>query len=302
MASSVLISRLDQETMPLRAILQHDLWSLCQSRLVRVWLVATAVLTALVMMTNWAKVPSAPLIAMVLFPYLIFPWFLVVMMLGVNPTSGSRIDTLADGFLSRPITRYECLLGTWLARLLLVWGVYLIVVVPATAIVVFAKRPVADDGVTLYGTIAALSVVGLVLALQVSLGFLMGTLLRRSLLAVAVLLFAWYPINLVLHTFSLEEFSPISLNQALPTLLRQPWNEELGTETAKSEDMEALARQAAQFLSVLSGGPAQPAAKPAFFEQANYEDFSLLRVLLGYGIPTLLSIALAMICFNLRDF
>jgi ABC-type transport system involved in multi-copper enzyme maturation permease subunit len=288
--------------MPLRAILQHDLWGLYQSRLVRVWLAVTALLTAMVILTNWVQVPSAPLIAMVLFPYLVFPWFLVVMMLGVNPTSGSRADAMADGFLCRPVTRYECLLGTWLARLLLVWGVYLIVTVPAVAIVVYAKRPVADDGVTLYGIIAALSVVGLVLALQVSLGFLMGTLLRRSLLAVVVLLLAWYPINLVLHTFSLEEFSPISLNQALPTLLRQPWSEDPEAETSKAGDMEALAQQAAQFLSILSGGPSQPAARPGFFERASYEDFSLVRVLLGYGIPTLLSIALATVCFNVRDF
>lgn len=288
--------------MPLWAILQHDLWGLYQSRLVRVWLVATALLSAMVVLPNWAIVPSAPLIAMVLFPYLVFPWFLVVMMLGVNPTSGSRTDTMADGFLCRPVTRYECLLGTWLARLLLVWGVYLLVAVPVVAIVVFARRPVADDGVTLYGTLAALSVVGLVLALQVSLGFLMGTLLRRSLLAVAVLLLAWYPLNFILHTFSLEELSPVSLNQALPTLLRQPWHEDPQAETAKAGDMEALAQQAAQFLNLLSGGPSQPAAKPGFFERASYDDFSLPSVLLGYGLPTLLSIALATVCFNIRDF
>lgn len=298
-----MISNLNTRTLPLRAILQHDLWGLCQSWLVRIWLAATALLAALVVMSNWVAVPSAPLIAMVLFPYLVFPWFLVVMMLGVNPTSGSRADAMADGFLCRPVTRYDCLLGTWLARVLLVWGVYLAVAVPATAIVVFAKRPVADDGVTLYGVVAALIVVGLVLMLQVSLGFLMGTLLRRSLLAVVMLLLLWYPVNIVLHTFHLEELSPISLNQSLPTLLRQPWSEESEKPTANREDMEALAQQAAQFLSVLSGGAPQPAAKkPAFFEQSSYDDFSLLRVLLGYGIPTALSVALATVCFNRRDF
>ncbi|NUQ61397.1 MAG: hypothetical protein HUU20_02845 [Pirellulales bacterium] len=286
--------------MPLRAILQHDLWGLYQSRMVRVWLAATALLAALLMMTNWVKVPSAPLIAIVLFPYLVFPWFLVVMMLGVNPTSGSRADAMADGFLCRPVTRYECLLGTWLARLVLVWGVYLVVAVPAAAIIVFAKRPVPDDGVTFYGVIAAMGVVGLVLALQVSLGFLMGTLLRRSLLAVAVLLLAWYPLNLVLHAFSLEEFSPISLSQSLPTLLRQPWQEDPAAETAKVGDLEAM-QKTIEWISSF-GAPSKPPAKPGFFEQAEYEDFSLLSVLMGYGIPTLLSIALATVCFNVRDF
>ncbi len=259
-----MISTLDTRTLPLRAILQHDLWGLTKSWLVRIWFAATVLLTALVILTNWPRVPSAPLIAMVLFPYLIFPWFLVVMMLGVNPTSGSRADAMADGFLCRPVTRYECLLGTWLARVLLVWGVYLAVTVPAVAIIALANRPIQDDGVTLYGVIAALSVVAIVLALQVSLAFLMGTVLRRSLVAVVVLLFAWYPINAVLHTFSLEEFSPISLNQSLPTLLRQPWREDIEKPADKAEDMEALARQAAQFFNMLSGDAGAADGKAGF--------------------------------------
>ena len=70
---------------------------------------------------------------------------------------------------------------------------------------------------------ASLAVVGLVLMFLVSVGFLLGTLLRNAWLAVVVLVFIWFPVNLVLNTFSLEEFSPISLTQALPTLLREPW-------------------------------------------------------------------------------
>ncbi len=288
--------------MPLRAILQHDLRNLCESRIVRLWLAATALLTAAIVLTNWAETPSAPLVAMLLFPFLVFPWFLVVMLLGVNPTSGARAETLADGFLCRPVTRLECLLGTWVARLLAVGGVYLVVTAPAVAVVVLADRPPTDDGVTLYGIVAALGVVGLVLALQVSLGVLVGILLRRSLLAVAVLLLTWFPVNLVLHTFSLEQYSPITLSQRLPALLQQPWRAEPEADTATGEDMEALAQQAAQFLSVLSGAPPQPAKEPGFFDRAAIDDFSLRYVVLGYGIPTLLSIGLAAVCFHMRDF
>jgi len=44
-----------------------------------------------------------------------------------------------------------------------------------------------------------------------------------------------------------------------------------------------------------------PQRNPAFFERDNYKDFSLLRVLLGYGIPTLAAVGLATLCFCRRD-
>ena len=277
------------------------------SWLVRLWLAGTALLTFIVLLSNWTQFRTAPLIASLLVPYLVFPWFLVVIVLGVNPVSGSRVEALADGLMSRPVTRWEYLLAAWSARVVLVLGVYLVVLIPAIVVAVMAKRPVADDSVTLYGVIAAVGVVGLVLTLQVSLGFLLGTLLRHTLLAITVLVFLWYPVNLLLHTFSLEEFSPISLNQAIPTLLRQPWREtEADSEmpsNSEQAEAEALARQAAAFMSVLSGTPqrAPEPVKPGFFEHKEYEDFSLKRVVLGYGIPTLLAVGLALLCFNLRD-
>jgi len=156
---------------------------------------------------------------------MIFPWSLVVMMLSVTPMSGSQAGFVADGILTRPVTRYAYLLAAWTARVTLVLGVFLLVTVPTIAIAALAERPPAADPVTFYGVAASLGVVALVLTFLVSFGFLLGTLLRNTLLAAVVLVFVWFPVNLVLNTFSLEEFSPISLTQALPTLLRTPWRE-----------------------------------------------------------------------------
>lgn len=288
--------------MPSLAIARYELGSLWGSWLVRLWLVGSVLVTLLVVLSNWAQMQTAPLVAVLLFPYLVFPWFLVVMVLGVEPVSGSRIETLVDGILSRPVTRYEYLLAAWGARVLVVLAGYLVVLGPAISLVMLANRPVPEDTVTVYGILAALGVVGLVLVFQVSLSFLFGTLLRRPLLAIVILLFLWYPANLILHTFSLEEFSPISLSQSLPTLLRQPWRE--GQTLTKTPDLEleTLARQTERFLSVF-GGPSEPIVqrKPGFYEQNNYDDFSLLRVLLGYGVPTLAAVGLATLCFSVRD-
>ncbi len=284
--------------MPATAILRHDLGTLASSWLIRTWLFASALLTFLLVSTHWGDFQTAPLVALVQFPFLVFPWFLIVIMLGVGPVSSARNESLSDGILSRPVTRYEYLLASWAARVVAVLGVYLLVVVPAILLVTLARRPVPDDAVTLYGIVGSVVVVALVLVLQVSLGFLLGTLLKRPMVAVAVLAFAWFVAGSVLNTFHLEEFSPISLNQALPTLLRQSWRQ---TEpVAQQTDLTALADSTAKFMSVFTGAPA-PKQEPRFFESEDYQDFSLLRVLFGYGVPTLLAVGLATLCFCRRD-
>jgi ABC-type transport system involved in multi-copper enzyme maturation permease subunit len=303
MDSNDSISTFGTRIIPFLAIARYDVRTLLGSWMVRLWLAGSVLLTLMLVLPNWGQLRSAPFVAVLLFPYLVFPWFLVVMVLGVDPVSGTRIESLRDGILSRPVNRHEYLLASWFARVIVVLLAYLIVIVPAVALVTLANRPVAEDSVTIYGTLAALSVVGLVLTFQVSLGFLLGTLLRRPLLAIVLLLFIWYPVNGLLSTFSLEEFSPISLSQSLPTLLRQPWSKTDGPTRANPDlDLEAISRQTSEFLSVFGGPSATPPQhKPGFFERNNYDDFSLLRVILGYGIPTAASVALATICFCLRD-
>jgi ABC-type transport system involved in multi-copper enzyme maturation permease subunit len=301
MDSTVDRSALAIRIMPYMAILQHDLTALWRSWLVRLWLVAAFVASAVLAMGNWGKLQTAPIIASLLFPYLVFPWFLVVIFLGVTPVSGAQAETLADGILSRPVTRYGYLLAAWAARVMTVLGVYLAATVPVVVVVALAKRPVPDDHVTSYGLATMLGVVGLVLTLVVSFGFLAGTLLRKPLLAAAVLIFVWYPINFLLSTFSLEELSPISLNQAATTQLRQSWRKGDDTAEGTSEaDAQAFAQQASHFLSVLSGAPVQT-TKPEFFDTGEFKDFSVGRVVLGYGLPTLAAVGLAVLSFYRRD-
>ncbi len=287
--------------MPYLAILQHDLRMLWRSRLVRLWLVATLLLGFLLCASNWGRFQDAPLIALLLLPFLVFPWFLVVIVLGVTPVSGAQAETLADGILCRPVTRYGYVLATWAARVCTVLGVYLAVVVPLSVCIILAKRPVPADQVTLYGLVTTLGSVALVLTLIVSLGFLAGTVLRKPLLAVVVLIFVWYPVNVVLSSFSLEAFSPISLNQAASTQLRARWNPEtVDTDVKSAADAQALARQADKFLSLLSGTPTQP-EKPEFFEPGKFDDFSLTQVMLSYGLGTLISLGLSVFSFCRRD-
>ena len=133
MDSNASISKLTTGIMPFTAILWHDLRMLAGSWLVRLWLGATVLLAFVQTMSNWESFQTAPLVAVLLFPYLIFPWSLVVMVLSVTPLSGSQSGVAADGILSRPVTRYAYLLATWLARVVLVLTVFLLVMVPTIA-------------------------------------------------------------------------------------------------------------------------------------------------------------------------
>lgn len=291
--------------MPFRALLRHDLNSLASSWLVRFWFILAGLLTLLIIAPGWPHLQTAPFIASILVPFLVLPWCVVVLVLAVNPVTGTRVEVLADGILCRPITRLEYLLAAWAARLVAVLGVYLVVTVPAILLVTFANRPAAPDQVTLYGVLAALAVVGLVQTFLVTMGFLLGTLLRSTMLAMAVVLLVWMPVNLVLSAFSLEEVSPLSLSQALPTLLRTPWREgeNKSAETA-SNPLQDADEDAVQFLAILSGTSAAPRRppEPEYFDQTRYTDFSLTRVVLGYAIPTLLFMLVASWIFCNRDF
>ncbi|MHC4323876.1 MAG: ABC transporter permease [Planctomycetota bacterium] len=304
MDSTAKTTKIGTRMMPYMAILRHDMKILWGSRLVRLWLGATVLLTFLLAGSNWSNFQDGTLIALILFPYLVFPWFFIVVVLGVAPVSGSRTETLADGILCRPVSRFEYLLATWSARVVLVLSVYLLVTIPAIVIVMLAKRPVPEDTVTVYGIITALGVVGLVLTFLVSLGFLAGTLLRKPLLAVVVLIFVWYPIGLILSIFSLEEFSPISLNRAISTQLRYSWRQTdaEAKDNANLQDADVITDQVSNFFNVLSGVQSKPkASKPDFFEGEKFDDFSLFRVTLGYGLPTIAAIVLASLCFYWRD-
>jgi ABC-type transport system involved in multi-copper enzyme maturation permease subunit len=304
MDSTAKTSKIGTRMMPYMAILRHDMKTLWGSRLVRLWLGATALLTLLLVASNWPNFQDGTLIASLLFPYLVFPWFFVVVVLGITPVSGSRTETLADGILSRPVSRFEYLLATWSARVVLVLSVYLIVIIPAIVLIMLAKRPVPDDTVTVYGIVTALGIVGLVLTFLVSLGFLAGTLLRKPLLAVVVLIFIWYPIGLILSVFSLEELSPISLNRAISTQLRRSWcqTDAEAKDKANVQDADVFTDQVSNFFNVLSGVQPKPkASKPDFFEGEKFDDFSLFRVILGYGLPTIVSVIMASLCFYWRD-
>lgn len=293
--------------MPIAAVLQFELRSLLKSWLVRLWLIAAALLALLTVMVGWAVLPDAILISVLLAAFLVFPWFLVIIVLGVNASTAGRLDAAADGILSRPIKRWEFLTGIWAARLLAVWAVSLAVLVPAVIAVVAGDRPevVETQPVTLFGLTAALAIVLVVLAFLVTVGVWLGTLFKNAWLAMVVLLFVWYPINAILMTFHLAQFSPVSLDQAMPSIVRKSWAkaEESNVEAAGPLQAE-MQRQAEEFIRSLTGTarPEPRTREPGFYRHSDkYEDLSVAKVILSYGGLTILFWGVTMLVFYFRD-
>lgn len=145
-------------------------------------------------------------------------------------------------------------------------------------------------------------VVGLVLLGILSLGFVAGVILRNSWLALLVVLFIWYPANLLFTTFRLEELSPVSLNQALPTLLRKTWQTSTTETEIRPKDLIVLQQQADQFIQSLTGRQRRPAREPDFFEHdLEYQDIRPWRVVFSYAIPVVVFLGLSYVCFYFRD-
>jgi hypothetical protein len=289
--------------MPALAIFQHEWRGLWSSWLVRLWLIASVLQTLLTLPEKWGRMQTAPLLSSLMFPYLVFPWFIIVVFLGITPVTGARLEALSDGILSRPIARYEYFIACWVARVAVVLSVFSLVLVPFTLLITFAQRPAPTDTVTWFGVISAFVVVALVLTFLVSLGFVAGALARRPLVAALLLIFGWYPLTLALHVYSMEEFSLLSLNQAMPTVLRTKWSDsEADKRRLSNVDIQAMGK----YLSLLSGG-AEPQNNgksdffETFFSKGDYRDFSLVRVIFGYGVPTLLALGLATLVFCRRD-
>ena len=203
----------------------------------RLWLIAASVLQTLIwpFPENRAQhKQSAPFLASLVFPFLVFPWFIVVIFLGITPVTGTRLDRIswptASSVVHHPIR--VLLLACWAARVAVVLAVFSVVIVPATALIVLggANRPASADVITWYGAISTfvarrfgVDVPGIPRLLC------RGALVRRPLPAAIVLIFVWFPLTLEPCTsISLEEFSLLNLNQSIPTLLRTPWNEPAG--------------------------------------------------------------------------
>lgn len=197
------------------AILRYDLSQLLQSWVSRVWvplLVAPALFLVVVAATQdeVASETIAAYVAAVLMPLSA----IAVAVLTAGAISGEA-QVIADGILSRSVTRSEFVSAKIVARLGFTLAVYLLVMLPFVYLIV--RYGVSDISVA--GAIIGLFMVALLLMFLGAVGLTLSTVMTNVLLSVLLLLLLVISSGLLLQFLGLRWMSTTAvLAELAPTL------------------------------------------------------------------------------------
>jgi hypothetical protein len=198
------------------AILRYDLGLLTRSWITRIWLpllVAPALFLVAVAANEdeLASETLAAYLAAVLIPIS----GLAVAVLSSSAVSGES-GIIADGILSRSVTRSEYMAAKVLSRLGFSAAVYLLVMVPFAYLII---RYAAPD-TSLAGVVVGLLIVCLLLTFLGALGITFSTLFSNVLLAVLGLLLVMVLSGFVLQFLGLTWMSTTAVVTGLPSTFR----------------------------------------------------------------------------------
>ena len=198
------------------AILMDDLSAMIRSWIVWSWLTLTllAGIAAVVVSLAYADTTSF-ILAWGLVLYLGLGSF-VVIIIAANAAS-SELSYLGDALMARSLTPMQYVLAKLTSRLLTVLLLFLGVVIPVSFALIFQAD---DNDLTRGGIALGKTYLGLVLALLVCFGVALSTVIRNSLLAMALAVIIWY-VGLGGYTLAnARDFSPEGVLGVLPLLLR----------------------------------------------------------------------------------
>ena len=205
------------------AILRYDVGQLARSWIARLWfplLIAPALFLVVVAGTEneRASETMAIYISAVLLPISA----LAIAVLTSSAVS-AELNVIADGILSRSVTRSEYLWAKITARLGFALGVYLLVMLPFSYLII---RYAAPD-TSIAGVVVGILVVGVLLMFLGSLGIALSTILSNTLLAVLTVLLAVIASGVVLQFLGLHWMSATAVINELPRTFRgetPPWD------------------------------------------------------------------------------
>ncbi|NLC58016.1 MAG: hypothetical protein GX774_14390 [Armatimonadetes bacterium] len=212
-------ARLEGRLVQWTALLRADLAALARSWVLRLWVLALA-LTTFVMLIGGVQgqggvpAPASTLLAGYLATYLVV-WSTVIIVLSAGSVS-LEADIIADSILCRACTRTQYLTAKLVSRGLAVLGIFTLFSGAAGYV---AWRYASND--TSFAAIATgIAIVGLALLLLVTLGVAFSVLFNNTLIAVIGLLLLWYVAGTLFSAAGAAYLSPASLIGNLPRLLR----------------------------------------------------------------------------------
>lgn len=197
------------------AILRYDLSQLSQSWIARIWvplLIAPALFLVVVASAEGelASETLAAYVVAVLMPLSA----LAVAVLTAGAIAGEA-QIIADGILSRSVTRTEFVSAKIVARLGFTLAIYLLVMVPFSYLIV----RYAEADISYAGLLVALFTAALLLTFLGALGMTLSTVMTNVMVSVLVLLFVVLVSGLLLQFLGLEWMSATAvLTEMAPTI------------------------------------------------------------------------------------
>ena len=258
-----LIARLHSWLLPYAAVVGADLAALARSWVLRAWFVLTALVAIYTIMQGSValplELPARQVVSAFLSPDMpqkgparpiaeLLEWYLLVWVTFVIILAGgaitSELGVVADSILSRGISRWQYLMGKWTARVVAVLAVYMVVMIPAAAIVWLGGSPASAAMPEVAGAAAesfdsqaapelllqsrridtkglafALAHVALLLALVATCGVAFSATFESTSLAIGVAWVTVYATGLTLSLVGIPYLSPVEFFARLPDLL-----------------------------------------------------------------------------------
>jgi hypothetical protein len=201
--------------------MQADLESLFKSKITYGWLLIGVLLSVLRVLGAFVLGTSSGIIAQGLSDF-IYIWSMLIIGMTASAVA-SESGEFADSIMSKSVKRYDYILAKFFSRICYVMVLYLLI---TTVLVVAALRMPRND-YEIYGLIASILSVALVLITLTSMGVALSTIIPNTVISIIVILILWYSMTFFFPMVDeLRFLSPSNLINQLPSLIRGTWNGE----------------------------------------------------------------------------
>ena len=134
----------------------------------------------------------------------------------------SESGEFADTIMSKSIKRYEYILAKFSSRIIYVMLIYSVI----TLILTGLTLKMALNDYEIYGLIAAVLLVALLLFMLTSIGIALSTVMPNTIIAIVTLLILWYSMTFFFPMLDLEFLSPSNILTHLSDIIQGIWTGE----------------------------------------------------------------------------
>ena len=203
---------------PFWAIVQTDLKGLLKSRITFGWLLAALFIEVIRALGAQSAGTTSSVVPSGLSDF-VYIWSLVIIGLAASSVS-SEAGELADSVMSKSVTRLDYVLGKFASRI----AYTLIGFSVVTAVLVGLSLKLEKSDYNDWGLIFAVLLVALMLIMLTTVGVGLSIAMPSTVMAIVILLLAWYFMTIFFPVLGLDVLSPGSVVGKLPDIVKGSWS------------------------------------------------------------------------------